>query len=760
MAKKKNIHAQVSQEDSTQVQLLLENYHEIAANLQKGVDQKQAEATLTEITNTSEATQLALLKALAKEKHTDAANVLIAINELSPAKSIRKEARRSLIQLEGAKIYPDWSPPGANVPVIQFTSNPPRFWKGIVTDSFEHGEAQLLLLWEMGEDYSQVRVLGFLLEFWHDGIKDFFTSIQSKRQVEKLIAEMAATAPDLKTIACTLADGRRLIQEALEVNKQKGTAPAKDYRTNLPLVKEWVLEATDLGEDRGLSFFNRDLEPEEVVTTFVEALASDDYGSAYDLLMSDSRLRADLSRDEWIGRHQAWAEEAEPENFKPEFIHEIDQKQGGLWLPALFKASRSTTHKEFDTGWSLIMTDTPLNETIPELPMATAINNDTERHWFWASYTVVREENRWRISSMTDEGADAQYLSIEELQKRIAELNGAVDKITREHQPTDPDAGQYFEEIYRLSVQAMHYYDALLLKLPLDRSIYEEAAVRTLALKQLERSLIYFEPLARRFREKREENLRILASIQMQLSESYFEDEEDAMAEELEELAEANLRESLAIDDNYLGHLLLAELLQEDDDRLAEAEEHLQQAKALTTDENVEATIEHTWGKLAMEQEEYNSALRHFQRFAEIDPANADAWHHIAEAHNMLGNYEEAEANYRRFIGLQPDDDSGYIDLSRMLMENGQPSKAREVLEEGLQANPDSAKLRAYMALVLSELGEHRRAEVLLDEAERIDPDLEMVQVYRQILNLNKTKQLPGLSKSNKPVRLHKRKKR
>src|SRR5436853_4721521 len=146
MAKKKNMPISVSQEENTQVQHLFEQYHQIANNLHASKDQTQAETALTEINNLPENAQIALLKELSKENQVDAADVLIAINELSPLKSIRKEARRSLIRLEGAKIYPGWNPPVSHTPAFQFpASNPPRFWKGFVTQSREEGEIQLIL---------------------------------------------------------------------------------------------------------------------------------------------------------------------------------------------------------------------------------------------------------------------------------------------------------------------------------------------------------------------------------------------------------------------------------------------------------------------------------------------------------------------------------------------------------------------------------------------------------------------------------------
>src|SRR5256885_13809311 len=131
MAKKKNTQISVSQEDNAQAQHILEQYHQIANDLHASADQKQAEAALTEINDMPEGAQFALLKALSKELNTDAADVLTAIYELSPIKSVRKEARRSLIRLEGARIYPQWKPPVQPAVVVQVTDAPLRFWQGI-----------------------------------------------------------------------------------------------------------------------------------------------------------------------------------------------------------------------------------------------------------------------------------------------------------------------------------------------------------------------------------------------------------------------------------------------------------------------------------------------------------------------------------------------------------------------------------------------------------------------------------------------------
>src|SRR5579863_3163018 len=149
MSQRKDRDITVSPETNEQIQHILDNIHTIAQNLHESSTEAQVKSILTEIDNLPAAIQMALLKALSKQPETDAADVLLAINELSDDKIIRKEARRSLIQLEAAKIQPRWQTLVSKTPAISAgTSNLPRYWKGFVTLSREEGEVQLALCWE------------------------------------------------------------------------------------------------------------------------------------------------------------------------------------------------------------------------------------------------------------------------------------------------------------------------------------------------------------------------------------------------------------------------------------------------------------------------------------------------------------------------------------------------------------------------------------------------------------------------------------
>jgi tetratricopeptide (TPR) repeat protein len=766
MAKKKNTQIPISQGENTQAQAVFEHYRQIATDLHSSSDQQQAQAALTEISNLPEGAQLALLKALAKEQNTDAADVLNAINTLSPLKSVRKEARRSLLRLENDRIYPQWHPPVQPQLAVQVEAPtvPGRFWKGVVTDSRAAGEVQLLLCFEQEDDPTELYILGFLLEFWHDGVKDFFVRHESKRRFDNFATQMAASMPNVKTKDCSLAHGRRLLLDALVVNERFGTQPHKDYRANLSLVKQLVLEAANLDEDAEDDEQVLDLhglEPQDVVINFIEFWADDGYGIAYDLLSADSPLREGLSRDEWVKRRKTWAEEAQPSDLEPNLIREREPQKPKLWLPNLFGAGYSTSNKEIETGWSVELEQIPLT-TLPEVPEASAIYQETGRHWFWTSYTLVQEQGEWRIQTMTDETKHAQGLSVVELQEKIEELDKHLEDFSKQHkaaeiqQLSDEETQHYLEEVLLLVVQATYYTDALIKKLPLDNSLYEQAAGRMLLFAQYERCIIYLEALTQRFGEQRGLNLRRLAEVQRRLSDRYFDKGDDERAERCLELAEKALRESLTVENNLEAHISLAELLI-DDKQLDEAKDHLLQAKALPLEPSDEAHVEMHLGEIATEQEQYREALKHCQRVVELAPDSADSWFALGEAHQTLKNLEEAETGYRRAIALAPDNEDYYFTLSTLYNATSRPAKAIETLEDGLSANPDSVNLNIALATIHLESGDYRQAELFLEKAEHIDPEVPLVQMFRRLLNESKLKQTLSLTRLTRPGKKRRR---
>ena len=734
MSRKKEPIPLLSEEENTQVQHLLENYHQLAHNLRQSTDQAQIETVLLAIHELSEQAQIALLKALAKEDTTDAADILLAVNAVSTQKEARKEARRSLIRLESSKTYPQWTPPIARTPAVQVSvEQAPRFWKGLVSQSREEGELQLVLAWEQGYDYTNARLLILLLDYWNDGVKDIHVELSSKHHVEEHIDEIRAKFPT-PLVNCTLAEGKRLLEEALSVNAWRGTTPHKDYRNREQLINSLILEATDLGQDRGRTFVSPELMEAEVAINFIGAWSMGDYDLAYDLLSNGCSAREGLSHDEWIERRRAWSDEAHPTRMELGFVHEREQSQSALWLPTSITSSRQGTRKEIELGWSLELTETPLSGTLREMPLGTAVNKETGRHWFWTSYTLVQEQAVWRIQSISDEGANAQSLSITELQKRSKEYENAIEEALKKR-TTNPQ--ETIEEIAWRITQLLHFSDALIVHLPLDHTVVEEAYGRSVGAGNPERSLVYLERMAQRFPEHRAETLRTLGATQ--LTQAYNDASRglQARAEEFSTLAEKNLRQAIAIDDVAAGHLLLAEMLLSlgrDD----EAEVEFHQTNAMSPPPAEKTALEAGLGNLEMQREHFAEAISHYQQVIDLDPKYPGIWFNLGFAQRRLQRFDEALEAYRRSIQQDPDDIRPYSEITAIYMNRGDKRQARAIVEQGIHANPESPHLHALFASVLSKLGDQRAAQQELAEAEAIDPDLEIVVRVRQQLQAAK----------------------
>ncbi|HEX9131456.1 MAG TPA: tetratricopeptide repeat protein, partial [Ktedonobacteraceae bacterium] len=324
---------------------------------------------------------------------------------------------------------------------------------------------------------------------------------------------------------------------------------------------------------------------------------------------------------------------------------------------------------------------------------------------------------------------------IAELQQRLQTNDDRVREIVEAHQPTEPGANQYYEEIIWRSIQALHFDDALLVKLPLDRTIYDDAFNRALGLQLADRAIVYLEGIVQHFPKAYDigDILRRLGVSQANLGQQYQQYDMNERSEQFFALALENMRKSLAVDNVPLGHIILAELLMirdQEQDAIAE----LQLAKSLTSDKDEEAQIESDLANIAMVNQKYDEAIAHLKRVAEINPNYRGIWLNIGLAYRRQKNYDEAESYYQRALEAQPEDIAVYSELGTLYLATHQLNEALETVEQGLRYHPDSAHLRALLAAIYVEKGDRRQAQAALAEAERINPDLEIVQAVREIL--------------------------
>lgn len=736
MSRKKDAEPTLTAAEAAQVQQLLAQVHQTAATLHTASTAEQVEAALDAINHAAEAVQLALLKAVVRQHHTDAADVLSAINELGANKNVRKEAKRALIRLEGEKVYPQWKPPLLPPPVLQSAvAHSPRFWQGLVTRAREEGEVQLILTWEYGIDYNEVRMMTFLLDFWEQGLKDFLIEENNKHAIETRLQQLQAKMSDVTFDQLTLAEARRLLEEALSVNAWRGTTPVKEYRHHQLAVKQYILDAKDGGADRHQTFINPNLEPDEVAATFIAAWSLGDFGAAYDLLANNSAPRGDLPRSEWITQRRQWANEAKPTRFEVSLVREREVKSSAIWVPSLFGAAAPSTRREFDTCWSLEVRDTPLSGTLEEMPLGTIVNKETGRHWFWTSYTMLQEHGAWRIRSISDQGANAQALSLNDLQQRLEEHKERINQILQMPKSPGPELQPMVDELAWRTIQTLHYDDALIVHLPLDRDIYGDAANRSLGMGLNERAMAYLERMANKFAEARGVVLRQLAIVEETLAEHYAQRKMQERSLRFFTLAEQTMRQALEIDPSMASHALLGEMLIRHQEHLDEAETHLLRAKALAANVSEETHLEADLGDLALSREHFTQALSHYQRVLEQDPNFHDIWTKIGVSYRNLQQFEDAKLAFQQGIAANPEDFAPYGELTDMFISIGQNQQARQLLEESAQQHPQAATPLAMLASIYLQMGDRRRALETLQAAERIDPRLEIVQLVHDTLN-------------------------
>jgi tetratricopeptide (TPR) repeat protein len=541
--------------------------------------------------------------------------------------------------------------------------------------------------------------------------------------------------PPTRFVDCTLAEGRRLLNEALDINRWRKTEPNKDFRQYLPLIQRLVLHATEVGEDRGQTFIRRDEDPDVVVGNFTGAWSMGDYGLCYDLLTPSSPLLEGMARSEWIAQRRRWADEAHPTRFEMYFLREREQAQTSLiWVPTSVQSTRGTGSKEVELSWALELTETQLSGTLPEMPMGTAVYRETGRHWFWTVYTLEKEEGEWRIARIKDEGAALQALSLEELRKRIQEHDEALQKIMREHQPSDPEMNKVLEDIVWRTWQVLALNDALLAKNPLDKVVYEDSYGRAMSIRAVERAAVYASELVQRFPNDPDHLIAMqrLAVVEIAMGERFASLNLNEQARHFMDLGETALRASLS-EQEPLGYMLLAELLIGRNE-LDEGEKLLLTARPLIQDPEQRAQVEFNLANLAINRERYAEAQGYLEQLAETTPNYPSIWYALGVVHQHQKHFEEAEQYYRRAIEADPTDVRAYSDLAGISVDRKDFNQARDIISQGIRALPQSAHLRALMALIYVEKKDRRRAQEYLSEAERLNPALEIVQAVRELV--------------------------
>jgi tetratricopeptide (TPR) repeat protein len=580
---------------------------------------------------------------------------------------------------------------------------------------------------------------------------------------------------------------------------------------------------------------------EEAVRNFFTAWSEEEYDKAYGYLASDSPLREGLSRKAWIERRRSWVKGSQAKNLifdvamppsdgeeddEDEELEVIvaDDVEGGKAQPRIIEVKTALSiakledeededdeedeedlgPKEVEVFWTLEIPGEGSGKRPLEIPTPTLTLKESGDNWFWTSYTVVKEGEKWLIQDVHDKGEEALALSVEEVKElqneliaRIGELAEEVeeeigDEDLDENDEEDEDeefdededededdeefgdlefaelAGRVQETMW-LTLRTLAYGDVLYNKLPGDLEVYEGVYNQASQFQQFDRAAAYAQLQAERVPAQRADALRDYAVATMNLSDlltsddTLEEEDKQEIVEQYASRAEQALTVSIATDDAPHAHILFANILIKQNTRLEEAEAHLEKLKSRDLDDLDRTYISIGEANIARLRNEPEKALACYQEAATLSPDIPHIWFNIGHFQRELGDLDTAQASLARSIEDDAQEVEAYTELAAIYSQLGRLPEAQELLEDGLELNPDSVDLLAALSLVHTTKGDLKAAEEFLDEAEEIDEEHYLVEQARQQFDAAKSRQRQQKGKlqgKNKPGQQNNNKKK
>jgi tetratricopeptide (TPR) repeat protein len=193
---------------------------------------------------------------------------------------------------------------------------------------------------------------------------------------------------------------------------------------------------------------------------------------------------------------------------------------------------------------------------------------------------------------------------------------------------------------------------------------------------------------------------------------SYWQNAEELYSHTME-VTENNI---LIIDNNCLNYIR--------ENRLQEANE---KCKPLGGEHNF-ANAYNTWGVIQVKLENYDEAIRSFQRCVSLNPNHTMAYSNLAIAQSKLGLFRDAAVNLRSAdrvnIGdMGPAELGGnYALLAVSFMEQKQPDEAAPLFKRAVELLPTRPGIRTDYGTALSLQGKYEEALNQLNESIQLDP--------------------------------------
>ena len=117
--------------------------------------------------------------------------------------------------------------------------------------------------------------------------------------------------------------------------------------------------------------------------------------------------------------------------------------------------------------------------------------------------------------------------------------------------------------------------------------------------------------------------------------------------------------------------------------RLDEATQHLQQARAADSANELESMALKELGALCTKLGRHATAADFYTEMTVLHPDDVDAWLAKGTAHHRINQYDDARAAYQHVTELQPENSSPWHNLGLLAVEIlGRPEEARDCFQQ------------------------------------------------------------------------------
>ncbi len=111
-------------------------------------------------------------------------------------------------------------------------------------------------------------------------------------------------------------------------------------------------------------------------------------------------------------------------------------------------------------------------------------------------------------------------------------------------------------------------------------------------------------------------------------------------------------------------------------------------------------------GRTRMAEEAWGAAAEDLEKVVEADPSNTDALQSLAYVHAQLGNKDRSLELYREYLNFNPDDAAVRLNIAYELANAGAFTEAMEILEDGVERDPENVDLLIYLGSVALSAGQ------------------------------------------------------